>query len=90
MRLPPPPRLPHGQIAAACRKPSSTGLCAVHRCPEKIGGTGTASGWDLVLEDYRRIRRRILANGAVMQRTTMQLVDVSPPTTLVQWHQGAR
>ena len=51
----------------------------------KIGGTGTASRWDLFLEDYRRIRRRILANGAVMQRTTMQLVDVSPPTTLVQW-----
>ena len=28
---------------------------------------------------------RILANGSVMQQTTLQLVDVSH-TTLVQWH----
>ncbi|CAL8318211.1 unnamed protein product [Merluccius merluccius] len=59
-------------------------LCAIHRSPKKRG-TGTVSRWDLVLEDYRRIRQRILANGAVMQQTTMQLVDVSH-TTLVQWH----
>ncbi len=37
------------------------------------------------MEDYRKIRRRILANAAVMQQTTLQLVDVSH-TTLVQWH----
>ncbi|KAF1384383.1 hypothetical protein PFLUV_G00118420 [Perca fluviatilis] len=43
------------------------------------------SRWDLILEDYRRIRQRILANGDVMQQTTMQLVDVSH-TTLVKWH----
>ena len=43
------------------------------------------SRWDLILNDYRRIRRRILDNGAVMQQTTLQLVDVSH-TTLVQWH----
>ena len=59
-------------------------LCVIHRSPKKRG-TGTVSRWDLVLEDYRRIRRRILANGAVMQQTSMQLVDVSH-TTLVQWH----
>ena len=59
-------------------------LCTIHRSPKKRG-TGSVSRWDLVLEDYRRIRRRILGNGAVMQQTTMQLVDVSH-TTLVQWH----
>ena len=61
-----------------------TRLCAIHRNPKKRG-TGTVSRWDLVLVDYRHIRRRILANGAVMQQTSMQLVDVSH-TTLVQWH----
>ncbi|KAK1884002.1 Titin [Dissostichus eleginoides] len=48
-------------------------------------GTGTVSRWDLILEDYRKIRRRILSNGTVMQQTTLQLVDLSH-TTLVQWH----
>src|SRR4029434_4333276 len=38
------------------------------------------SRWDLILNDYRRIRRRILDNGAVMQQTTLQLVDVSHTT----------
>ncbi|XP_053199085.1 uncharacterized protein LOC128383497 [Scomber japonicus] len=59
-------------------------LCAIHRSPKKRG-TVTVSRWDLVLEDYRQIRRRILANGLVLKQTTMQLVDVSH-TTLVQWH----
>ncbi|XP_034560917.1 uncharacterized protein LOC117828055 isoform X1 [Notolabrus celidotus] len=59
-------------------------LCAIHRSPKKRG-TGTVSRWDLILEDYRKIRRLILASGAVMQLTTMQLVDVSH-TTVVQWH----
>ena len=38
------------------------------------------SRWDLILNDYRRIRRHILDNGAVMQQTTLQLVDVSHTT----------
>ncbi|KAK1886839.1 Titin [Dissostichus eleginoides] len=59
-------------------------LCVIHRSPRKRG-TGTVSRWDLILEDYRKIRRRILSNGTVMQQTTLQLVDVSH-TTLVQWH----
>lgn len=59
-------------------------LCAIHRSPRKKG-TGTVSRWDLILEDYSKIRRRILANGTIMQQTTLQLVDVSH-TTLVQWH----
>ncbi len=59
-------------------------LCAIHKSPKKKG-IGTVSKWDLILEDYRKIRRRILANAAVMQQTTLQLVDVSH-TTLVQWH----
>ncbi|KAK1885061.1 Protein trichome birefringence-like 25 [Dissostichus eleginoides] len=59
-------------------------LCVIHRSPRKRG-TGTVSRWDLILEDYRKIRRRILSNGTVMQQTTLQLVDLSH-TTLVQWH----
>ncbi|XP_042560784.1 uncharacterized protein LOC122130196 isoform X2 [Clupea harengus] len=59
-------------------------LCVIHRSPKKRG-TGMVSRWDLILEDYRRIRRLILSNGSVMQQTTLQLVDVSH-TTLVQWH----
>ncbi|KAI9516774.1 hypothetical protein NQZ68_013832 [Dissostichus eleginoides] len=51
-------------------------LCVIHRSPRKRG-TGTVSRWDLILEDYRKIRRRILSNGT--------LVDLSH-TTLVQWH----
>ncbi|KAL0150589.1 hypothetical protein M9458_054182 [Cirrhinus mrigala] len=59
-------------------------LCAIHKSPKKKG-IGTLSRWDLILEDYRKIRQRILTNAAVMQQTTLQLVDVSH-TTLVQWH----
>lgn len=59
-------------------------LCAIHRSPKKKG-TGTVSRWDLILEDYRKIRQCILGNATVMQQTTIQLVDVSH-TTLVQWH----
>ncbi|XP_062304131.1 uncharacterized protein LOC134008632 [Osmerus eperlanus] len=59
-------------------------LCAIHRSPKKKG-TGAVSRWSLILDDYRKIRQRILANGTVMQQTTLQLVDVSH-TTLVQWH----
>ncbi|KAI4818825.1 hypothetical protein KUCAC02_004125, partial [Chaenocephalus aceratus] len=54
-------------------------LCVIHRSPRKRG-TGTVSRWDLILEDYRKIRRRILSNGTVMQQTTLQLVDVSHTT----------
>ncbi len=37
-------------------------LCAIHKSPKKKG-IGTVSKWVLILEDYRKIRRRILANG---------------------------
>lgn len=59
-------------------------LCAIHRSPKRKG-TGTVSRWDLILEDYRKIRQCILANATVMQQTNLQLVEVSY-TTLVQWH----
>ncbi|XP_043092071.1 uncharacterized protein LOC122342356 [Puntigrus tetrazona] len=59
-------------------------LCAIHKSPKKKG-VGTVSRWDLILEDYKKIRQRILTNAAVMQQTTLQLVNVSH-TTLVQWH----
>lgn len=59
-------------------------LCAIHRSPKKKGN-GTVSRWDLILADYRKIRRCILANANVMQQTNLQLVDVSH-TTVVQWH----
>ncbi|XP_027893170.1 uncharacterized protein LOC114156844 [Xiphophorus couchianus] len=59
-------------------------LCNIHRSPKKRGA-GTVSRWDLILQDYRKIRQLVLANGAVMGQTHLQLVDVSY-TTLVQWH----
>ncbi|XP_030249320.1 uncharacterized protein LOC115567157 [Sparus aurata] len=59
-------------------------FCAIHRSPRKKGGD-TVSRWDLILEDYRKVRWRILANGTIMTSTSLQLVDVSH-TTLVQWH----
>ncbi|RXN22060.1 hypothetical protein ROHU_036759 [Labeo rohita] len=59
-------------------------LCAIHKSPKKKG-IDTFFRWDLILEDYRKIRQCILTNAAVMQQTTLQLVDVSH-TTLVQWH----
>ncbi|XP_056311203.1 uncharacterized protein LOC130222700 [Danio aesculapii] len=59
-------------------------LCAIHRKTKKKG-TGTVSRWDLILADYRKIRRSILANAIVMKQTNLQLLDVSH-TTLVQWH----
>ncbi len=60
-------------------------FCVIHRSP-KMKGTGiSVQMWDLILEDYKKIRRRILANATVMQQTILQLVDLSH-TTLVQWH----
>ncbi|XP_043092083.1 uncharacterized protein LOC122342369 [Puntigrus tetrazona] len=63
---------------------SESVLCAIHKSPKKKG-VGTVSRWDLILEDYKKIRQRILTNAAVMQQITLQLVNVSH-TTLVQWH----
>ncbi|XP_073718980.1 uncharacterized protein [Misgurnus anguillicaudatus] len=49
-------------------------LCAIYKSPRKKGDS-TKSRWDLILEDYRNIRQRILDRAAVMEHTT-----------LVQWH----
>ncbi|XP_058625088.1 uncharacterized protein LOC131536281 [Onychostoma macrolepis] len=61
-------------------------LCRIHQSPRRKG-KGTLSRWSLILHDYRKIRQLILSNGAIMQDTTLQLVEVSQ-TTLVQWHNG--
>lgn len=61
-------------------------LCRIHRSPRKKEKV-TLSRWSLVLQDYRKIRQLILSNGAIMQDTTLQLVEVNQ-TTLVQWHNG--
>lgn len=76
---------PLAQWPDCCRpiERASVRPCAVHRTPRKKG-TGTVSRWDLILQDYRQIRHCILANGAVMQQTNLQFVDISH-TTLVQW-----
>lgn len=63
-----------------------TRLCQIHRSPRRKG-KGSLSRWSLILEDYRKIRQLILSNGAIMQDTTLQLVEVNQ-TTLVQWHNG--
>ena len=59
-------------------------LCTLHPSPTKKG-KGYLSRWSLILRDYRRIRQLILANGAVMSTTSLQLVEVNQ-TTLIQWH----
>ncbi|XDV52295.1 hypothetical protein PO909_021038 [Leuciscus waleckii] len=61
-------------------------LCRIHPSPRKKEKV-TLSRWSLVLHDYRKIRQLILSNGAIMQDTTLQLVEVNQ-TTLVQWHNG--
>ncbi|MCJ8732679.1 hypothetical protein PDJAM_G00214140 [Pangasius djambal] len=48
-------------------------------------GKGSLTRWSLILHDYRRIRQLILNNGAIIQSTNLQLVEVNQ-TTLVQWH----
>ncbi|XP_049336892.1 histone deacetylase complex subunit SAP130-like [Astyanax mexicanus] len=59
-------------------------LCGIHRSPKKQGQV-TLSRWALILKDYSKIRQLILGNGAVMQSTTLQLVEVNS-TTLNQWY----
>lgn len=59
-------------------------LCRIHRSPRKKG-KGSLTRWTLILHDYGTIRQLILNNGAIMQNTTLQLVEVNQ-TPLVQWH----
>lgn len=59
-------------------------LCGIHKSPKKQG-KGTVTRWTLILQDYRKIRQLILTNGAIMQDTNLQLVEVNQ-TTLIQWH----
>ncbi|XP_019907863.3 uncharacterized protein LOC109616471 [Esox lucius] len=61
-------------------------LCSIHRSPKKKGN-GMLTRWTLILQDYRKIRQLVLAKGAIMQATTLQLVEVNQ-TTLIQWHNG--
>ena len=50
-------------------------LCNIHKSPSKKGKMDKhLTRWTLILQDYRRIRQLILANGAVMTSTSMQLV----------------
>ena len=55
-------------------------LCQVHKSPKK-----GKSRWDLIVEDYERIRQLVLSNGAVMDSTTLKLVHVNTRTTQ-QWY----
>lgn len=59
-------------------------LCQLHRAPKKKDGV-TLTRWTLILRDYNAIRQLILANGVLLQDTTLQLVHVNQ-TTLIQWH----
>ncbi|XP_022061604.2 uncharacterized protein LOC110959137 [Acanthochromis polyacanthus] len=59
-------------------------LCNIRPSPKKMGQQ-SISRWSLILRDYKKIRQLILANGIVMQDTTLQLVEVNQ-TTLIQWH----
>ena len=59
-------------------------LCRIHRSPKKQGRE-LLSRWSLILRDNENIWHLILANGATMQATNLQLVQVNQ-TPLTQWH----
>ncbi|XP_066535837.1 uncharacterized protein [Hoplias malabaricus] len=59
-------------------------LCNIH-CSHQEKNEGTMKQWTLILQDYRTIRRLLLGNCAVMQGTSLQLVEVNP-NALIQWH----
>ncbi|KAJ8391698.1 hypothetical protein AAFF_G00086480 [Aldrovandia affinis] len=50
-----------------------------HQSPKKQG-KGTLTRWTLILQDYRKICQLILANRAIMQDTTLQLVEGNQTT----------
>lgn len=58
-------------------------LSDIHKSPRKQGKS-YMSRWTLILQDYRKVRKLILGNGAIMQGTTLQLVEVNQ-STLSQW-----
>ncbi|XP_072533111.1 uncharacterized protein [Salminus brasiliensis] len=59
-------------------------LCNIHSSPSKKDEE-TMTHWTLILQDYRKIRELLLGNGAVMQATSLQLVEVNQ-NALIQWH----
>ncbi|XP_007248611.3 uncharacterized protein LOC103031077 [Astyanax mexicanus] len=59
-------------------------LCSIHGCPSKKD-EGILKRWTLIMQDYRKIRELLLGNGAVMQATSLQLVEVKQ-NALIQWH----
>ncbi|XP_046873557.1 uncharacterized protein LOC124465932 isoform X2 [Hypomesus transpacificus] len=59
-------------------------LSDIHKSPRKQGKS-SMSRWTLILQDYRKVRQLILGNGAIMQGTTLQLVEVNQ-STLSQWY----
>ncbi|KAI4874641.1 hypothetical protein NFI96_031125 [Prochilodus magdalenae] len=59
-------------------------LCDIHCIPQKKY-EGTLTQWTLILQDYRKIRGLVMGNDAVMQSTSLQLVDVNR-NSLIQWH----
>ncbi|KAL7877937.1 hypothetical protein SRHO_G00045800 [Serrasalmus rhombeus] len=59
-------------------------LCDIHCSPQKKC-EGMLTQWTLILQDYTKIRGLVLENSAVMQGTSLQLVDVNK-NSLIQWH----
>lgn len=57
-------------------------LCDIH-CQKKDGKTLTQ--WAIILRDYRTIKGLVQGNDAVMQRSSLPLVEVNQHT-LIQWH----
>ena len=59
-------------------------LCRLHKSPKKRG-QGSVSRWTLILDSYSTIRSLIHNNGAIMQDTGLQLINVNL-TTLRTWY----
>ncbi|AWP11537.1 Hypothetical protein SMAX5B_009660 [Scophthalmus maximus] len=51
-------------------------LCSIYKSRKKQGKCALTR-WTLILRDYSKIRHLVLANGAVMQGTTLQLLSFS-------------
>ena len=66
-------------VEALCVK-----LCQNVRSPVKDSSGQRDSRWTVILRQYENIRRLILNNAEVMEKTTLMLVALSQKT-LVEW-----
>lgn len=65
--------MPHDHCLSVCScliEAIFVKLCTI-QCNPRKRGTGTMSRWDLITEDYSKIKQCILASEAIMQQTNL-------------------